>query len=72
MSFYCDLNIYHILDLTEIGRGTRQYCEIGGRTNPTFCDVQSALADAGFKIKDIPSYLRAKRMCIAMGERTFH
>ncbi|XP_039263620.1 transcription initiation factor TFIID subunit 8-like [Styela clava] len=53
--------------LTEIARSTRQYCEIGGRSLPTLLDIQTALADAGFKFNTLPDFIRNKRR-VSIGE----
>lgn len=50
--------------LTEAARNTRQYCEVGGRSTPTLCDIQTALADNGFNISSIPEYLQLKRRVV--------
>lgn len=38
---------HNILDITELGRTSRLYCELAQRTEPTVSDVQLALIDAG-------------------------
>lgn len=51
--------------LTEVARNTRQYCEVGGRSTPTMCDIQTALADNGFNMSSIPEYLLKRRVVLA-------
>lgn len=50
--------------MTEVARNTRQYCEVGGRSAPTLCDVQAALADCGFRISELSDYLLHKRRVV--------
>ena len=36
-----------VVDITEIGRMTRTYCELAQRNEPTLSDVQIALMECG-------------------------
>ncbi|CAK8686027.1 unnamed protein product [Clavelina lepadiformis] len=55
--------------LTEIGRSTHAYCELGGRTLPTNLDVMSAIADLGFTPNNLIAYMhRTER--INLGQLT--
>lgn len=46
--------------LGEIGRTSRAYCELGGRTEPNVSDIDIALIVLGINIDTIPGY--GKRM----------
>lgn len=36
-----------LLDIHQVGRRARDYCEVASRTIPTFSDVELALMDMG-------------------------
>lgn len=42
--------------LCEIGRTSRSYCELGGRTEPNVADIDIALIVLGINIDSIPEY----------------
>lgn len=49
-----------LLDIHQVGRKARDYCEVASRTIPTFSDVELALMDMG---KLVLSYFLWGRLC---------
>lgn len=44
--------------LCELGRTSRNYCELSGRTEPTVADIDVALIVLGIRLDKIPEYGR--------------
>ena len=38
---------FSVLDIVQVGRRARDYCEVASRTAPTYTDVELALVDVG-------------------------
>lgn len=38
---------FPVLDIVQVGRRARDYCEVASRTAPTYTDVELALVDVG-------------------------
>ena len=43
-------------DLTELGRSTRAYSELSGRTEPLLSDVVMAMIEMGADVAGLPEY----------------
>ncbi|XP_043932140.1 transcription initiation factor TFIID subunit 8 [Protopterus annectens] len=54
-----------ILDISELGRSAKSYCEHTARTQPTLSDIVVSLVEMGFNVDTLPSYAkRSQRMVI--------
>ncbi|CAM1294165.1 TAF8 (predicted) [Pycnogonum litorale] len=51
--------------MVELGRTSRNYCELSGRTQPGVGDVVMALIDTGFKLDNLHTYAKRNGMSVA-------